>query len=263
MASCLYNLLLGKRHFRYAPSSYRVCITETQAAKLFGTKEKPKAEACGVFACVYPHKDPRKVVKITRDPSDVAGLLRTQGLAQVPQVSAHYKLASNARWTHFRQPTERYQRWTDTPEAYALVIERLQTLSSAERRKWNRRIRRMGDFIRQADRERNMAARGSSTAPSPHARTVAFKPPTSADMAKSVCPKRSSETASCQRRVRELDKMVDDLKAAGVDWTDIHAGNIGVDSKGRWKVLDMGASTTELEEDMPELAGLRRRRRRR
>lgn len=259
--SCAYILRLGKRHFKYAPSTYQVCVSPTQAKKLFGTVEKPKALGCGVFACVFPHADPDKVVKITRDPSDVAGLIAGQG-AQVPKLYANFKLATPARWTYPRRRTERYQEWPDEPEPYALVLERLRPFQGAERRLWQQRIGRMVAFKARADqaaRAQAQRAAEPSQAPTVRARVETWKPPTLRDMARAVCPRRpKAEAQSCELRIRELDKIYLDLQARGIEWSDMHAGNIGVDERGRWKALDVGATDTPLDTTLPELHGRRR-----
>lgn len=244
--SCAYTLTLGKRHFKYAPSAYKVCITPTQAKKLFGTTVKPKPIGCGVFACAFEHSDPDKIVKITRDPSDVAGLLQGQGLAQVPKVYDSHELSTRPWWVTPRRRTERYQQWPDAPEGpFAVVVEKLHTLHGTEKSLWNKRISRMRLFKNGAEWAAIKARQENKPAP---------PPPTIGDMAKAVCPKAPArEAKSCQLRVRELNKMSEDLKAIGVEWTDLHAGNIGADAKGRWKALDLGASTTPLETQLPVL----------
>jgi hypothetical protein len=249
-SSCAYTLTLGKRHFKYAPSAYKVCITPTQAKTLFGTTEQPKPIGCGVFACAFQHSDADKIVKITRDSSDVAGLLRGQGLPQVPKVYKSNQLASRPWWVTPRQRTERYQQWPnrDQLEAYAVVVEKLHTLSGAEKSTWNKRIKRMQLFNLDAQWAARQAEQGTNTQPERKA------PPTIGDMAKAVCPKKPErEAASCQLRVRELNRMSEDLRSRGIEWTDIHAGNIGADKKGRWKALDLGASPTRLDTELPLL----------
>jgi hypothetical protein len=218
-----------------APSSYKTCITPTQARKLFGTTTRPRPLGCGVFACVFEHTDPSKIVKITRDPSDVAGLLQGQGLAQVPKVYASHKLVGRPWWTTPRVKTESWQTWPDRPEAFALVIEKLHVFSGAEKPKWAKRIFRLRRLPKQ-DVEQHRSA-----------------------TAKSVCPKKpSAEAKDCYTHMMQLIAIRAALAKRGIDWTDVHAGNIGVDKNGRWKVLDLGASTTPLTVEPPELAGRRR-----
>jgi hypothetical protein len=258
--SCLYHLTLGKRHWKYAPSAYRVCVTATQAKRLFGSTEKPKPVACGVFACVFQHSDPDKVVKVTRDSSDVAGIMKGQG-AQVPKLYDVHRLASGARWLHPRPKTERYQSWPDEPEAYAMVLEKLRTLTGDEKARWQRRIRRMQHFIlAERQKRERMAEREATTPDKPGAEPrPAYQPPTLRDLAKAVCPRRpEAEAKSCELQIRELDKVSVDLAKRGIDWSDVHAGNIGFDKHGRLKALDVGASTTPLDTELPELAGRKR-----
>jgi len=256
-ASCAYVLTLGKRHAKYAPSTYRACITPTQAMRLFGTTGKPRPIGCGVFACVFPHADANKVVKITRDPSDVAGLQQAQGL-QVPKLFVSHKLVGRPWWTAPRRREQPWQQWPDQLEAFALVLERLRPLVGVEKALWNKRIRRMQKFqLAMAQTCARRASPETPTVPMP-TRPVrpVCKPPTISDMAKAVCPKKPlGETTTCRLRIRELNKIAADLRERGVDWADIHAGNIGVDSRGRWRALDLGASPTPLKTDPPLLYG--------
>lgn len=259
MASCSYILTLGKRHHLLAPSTYKACITPTQAKELFGSDRRPRPLGCGVFACVFEHKDPNKVVKITRDPSDVAGLLRGQGLKQVPKVYASHKLIGHPRWTTPREKTSRQQEWPEQPEAFALVVEKLRVLSGSEKAKWNRQIKHLLRFQVQEEQKRKIiAAGGGRTAPAmPDAKTKPYHRPMPADAARAVCSKKPID--DCEARMKELIKMKADLLARGIDWQDMHAGNIGLDKNGRLKALDLGASPTPMDRDVPELAGRRRR----
>jgi len=260
MASCAFVLTLGKRWMGLAPSSYKTCITPTQAKKLFGTTTRPRPLGCGVFACVFEHTDPRKIVKITRDPSDVAGLLQGQGLAQVPKVYASHKLVGRPWWTTPRVKTESWQTWPDRPEAFALVIEKLRVFSGAEKSKWAKRIFRLRHLQKQADEKCKSAASGATTIPLlPEGRKTCAKLGRSGDLAKAVCPKNPrAEAKDCYTHMMQLIAIRAALAKRGIDWTDVHAGNIGVDKNGRWKVLDLGASTTRLTVEPPELAGRRR-----
>jgi hypothetical protein len=253
--SCAYVLTLGKKHYKYAPSTYRVCVTPTQAKALFGTTTKPKTLGCGVFACAFEHKNPDRIVKITRDPSDVAGLLRGQGLPQIPKVYASHQLVGRPYWTAPRQRQHSWQEWPDRPEAYAVVVERLRTFTGVEASIWNKRIQRMRLY--QKGIEDQEAHRQTASGQVREQFTIGA-------LATAVCPKRPvSEAKSCQLRIRELNKMSSDLRDRGIEWSDIHAGNIGIDKRGRWKAIDVGASTTPLTTRPAPLAGSRTRKPRR
>lgn len=264
MASCAFVLTLGKRHFRYAPSAYRTCITPTQAKELFGSTTKPKPLGCGVFACVFQHANPTKVVKITRDESDVAGLLQAQDLAVAPKVFASHKLAGQPRWTTPRARTHSTQEWPDRPEAFAVVLEKLHVMTGAEKGKWNQRIRKWLHLREQDHRKRELIAAGGQTTPArPSGAYKPYKQPTKAELAQKACPVGpKAEAAKCEARLLELGKIISDLRGVGIEWTDIHAGNIGADDKGRWRAIDLGASTTTLDKEPPLLEGRRRRKHR-
>lgn len=227
--SCAYALRIGKRFPKLSPSAYKICVTPTQAKTLFGTTDRPKALGCGVFACAYEHpSDPTKIVKITRDPSDVAGLERGQGL-QVPKLYASRKLRGKPKWTTPR-PAASGDEWPEHPTAYALTLERLQPLTGAEKARWDRRIHFMKLLQTTAPRITRIG-----------------------ELAQLAC-KSDDNPQECQLRVRELNKIAADLLTRGVEWKDIHAGNIGVDANGRWKAIDLGASPTKLRRELPELA---------
>jgi hypothetical protein len=263
MASCAYVLTLGRRHFEYAPSTYRTCITPTQAKELFGSTVKPKPLGCGVFACVFQHADPTKVVKITRDESDVAGLLQAQGLATAPKVYAQHKLAGQPRWTTTRARTHSTQVWPEHPEAFALVLEKLHVMTGAEKGRWNRRIRRWLRLREQDQEKREMIAAGGGRTTPTHGTYKHYKSPTKVELARRACPAGpKAEAVKCEARLLELGKIIVDLRTVGVEWTDVHAGNIGADKNGHWKALDLGASTTTLDQDVPILEGRQRRRKR-
>jgi hypothetical protein len=199
---------------------------------------------------MHPKGD--RIVKITRDSSDVAGLMRGQGLPQVPKVYQTYELLGQPWWTTPRKPVHQWQKWPVRPEAaYALVVERLVPLTGAEKSTWNKRIRRMLTFKADVDSRQKAMSRSVSL---PFASTQYAKLPTIGKMAELVCPKRpTNEAQSCQLRVRELNKMSEALRTRGVEWVDLHAGNIGAGKNGRWKALDLGASPTRLETELPLL----------
>lgn len=227
--SCAYALRIGKRFPKLSPSGYKVCVTPTQAKTLFGTERKPKVLGCGVFACAYEHpSDSTKVVKITRDPSDVAGLEQGQGL-QVPKLFASRQLRGKPKWITPRVPTSN-DSWPRQPAVYALTLERLQPLSPTEIRMWNRRIHFMKRLLKT---DPTISKIG--------------------ELAKSVCAT-APDAQKCELRIRELNKISSDLRNRGIEWADIHAGNIGVDMDGRWKAIDLGASPTVLKRKPPLLA---------
>jgi hypothetical protein len=249
---CAYYVKLGKPHPRYPGGKYSVCITANQHRTLFGDTPavEPKPLGCGVFACAYPTADPGKVVKITRDETDVAALQSTQGVPGVPQLFAAYKLNSYARWlgrsptppsrydaNAYLRPPSRNER-PRKPEPFGLVMERLATLDAAGRRRWTRRLECM-----QRHFSANMDKRTTVLACCP------------------LKPKR--DRFACMRAGVQLHETYERIREYGIDVIDIHSGNVGRTARGRWAILDLGLSKGTGYPDVPDLAGARRGRRRR
>lgn len=92
-----------------------ICITPTQHAKLFGGQRVPRVFGMGKYAYAYPGRRPGLVVKITRDKTDVAGLVRAKGKG-APKVYHAYKLPGSG--------------------LHALVVEKLKLLP----REWDSTI---------------------------------------------------------------------------------------------------------------------------
>ena len=67
------------------------------------------------------------------------------------------------------------------------------------------------------------------------------------------------ESDDCGPIVRQTMETARKLKAAGIDWGDIHAGNIGLDRIGNVKVLDLGLTSSQLTQEPKILAGARKR----
>jgi hypothetical protein len=109
-------LVVGRDNPEYPFGPYRVCLTKTQRATLFGRRPIREIK-CGTFACAYDHpSDPTKVVKITRDDEDLGGLLRAQGTGLVPDVYEAHELRGGGRALSNGRKTR----------VYAAVLDRLQ-----------------------------------------------------------------------------------------------------------------------------------------
>ena len=108
--------MVGRDHQHYPFGAYRVCLTKTQRARLFG--RRPIQEiGCGTFACAYDHPtDPAKIVKVTRDDEDLGGLHRAQGTGLVPTMHAAYELRGGGRAVNDGRKTR----------VYAAVLDRLE-----------------------------------------------------------------------------------------------------------------------------------------
>lgn len=67
----------------------------------------------------------------------------------------------------------------------------------------------------------------------------------------------------CLKLAAQMSRTIKDLLDLGIRVRDLHEDNIGVDRKGNWKILDMGLTTTPIDENLPELHGPQRTRRQR
>lgn len=247
--SCAYYVKPGKAHPNYPGGKYNVCITPNQHRTLFGPSAPagaPKPLGCGVFACVYPTDDPNKVVKVTRDHTDVAAMAAAQGKPGVPKLYNAFQLASHAFWArperyvphdpyaYHRTPREKR---ASRPTVFGMVVERLQPLTQTERRRWSRRI--------------NCIAWQMSRDHEPRA------------VVKGCCPIKKAERRACLRAGIQIARTVETLRAHGLKVGDLHAGNVGRDARGRWKILDFGQSEGAGYPNVDDLEGARRRKRRR
>jgi hypothetical protein len=244
---CAYFVKPGKAHPSYPGGKYNVCITSNQHRELFGAGAPlaaPQPLGCGVFACAYLSTDPNKIVKVTRDHSDVAALQAAQGLPGVPKLYGAFQLASHAFWTRperyvphdpysYRTPKEKR---AARPTVFGLIVERLRPLDKQQRLRWRRRI--------------NCLAWQLSHDHEPRA------------VVKGCCPiKPKAERRACLRGGIQLARTVEKLRERGIKVGDLHAGNVGLDARGRWKILDLGQAEGAGYPDVPDLAGARRGRR--
>jgi hypothetical protein len=217
-------LILGKKHARYRFGKYRVCLTENQKKTLFKKHGKGKKLGCGVFACAYG-TSPTRVVKFTRDPEDVAALLEAQPLKVVPKVHAVYTL---------KEPGESLDTGEEAP-VYALVVERLKPFQGDERAVIDSEIYKVPDMI-------SIVEKGEYASIDAVCRAI-----------------REEGDGECSSITQQTAEAAMKLKQAGIEWTDVHAGNIGLDKKGNVKILDLGVTGTQLREQPKILEGAKRR----
>jgi hypothetical protein len=247
MDPCVYRLRQGKAHAYYSPGRYSVCITRTQHEKLFGACPNnvcvpPKALGCGVWGCAYPHPDPAKVVKITRDESDAMGTILAQqrGVPNTVDVHAVFRLTSPIIWRTFARPGPyALKPFWDMRRPYAMVVERLAPLD----KHWTRRVNCAEKLLYFALRSRG--PQGLMLTKSEVKRL------------RKCCPA-DAEQQSCRRGIFDITRTYLGLARAGMPWADMSRPNIGVDRRGRWKALDLGVGPTRDDRDEIEaLAGAR------
>jgi hypothetical protein len=213
-------LIVGRHHPNFPEGEYEVCMTPTQQRTLFkGEAPSPIPMGCGTFACVWPKPgEPQRVIKFTRDAADVAALVKAQDTGVVPKVYATYKLKQKST----------YRASYDATPVYAVELERLRPLSAFERELMNDNRREL--VLASFD-----DADGHAFAEDLHAQCT--------DDVGPVCS-----------TFRAMEK----LRAAGIEWHDIHAANVGYDAAGKLKVLDLGLTKTKFKRKPVTLAGLRR-----
>jgi len=202
---------------------YAVCLTANQRQVLFGGLAQLVQIGAGGTASAFaaPRRD--QIVKLTTDPSDVAALLKVQGSPYVVRVDRAYTMAQGAA-----------PNWSTTRRSalYAIVAERVQPLDP--------KTDRPKGPVYAARKVVGVAGRGN----------------------RALCTTRQANPSAANVKLcNDIVDAIEDFARRGVDWHDIHAGNIGHDAKGQLKVLDAGATKSELVEMPTLLEGARRRRR--
>jgi hypothetical protein len=219
LARCLYRLTIGEDIWTLPQTGeYQVCVTPKQHRRLFLGRGVPQPIGCGAFACAYPGQKHGQVVKITHDESDVGSLQKAQGLPRIPKIYRTYRLTSPTWRTAPRTPHGN----TRPPlgVVHALVMERLKPIPKDEQ----------GAFDIVLDRLKKWGFIQRPTVW--HIRKAIDHTCYDAD---------DDQKTACHRLVLDMTRTAKDLRKRGIDFGgDLHAGNIGLDSKGRWKVLDLG-----------------------
>lgn len=211
---------------------YEVCLSKSQYQKLFNST-KPQKLGCGTYACAYSVAGKKHtVVKITRDPEDVAALLAAYD-PRVARVRKVFQLVNAGARTNTNQPVP----------LYALEMERLYKVPGFLAKWINRTIMAMHTAI-------NFDALQHGARPQDYR----FSQTLLAHM-KTRCEDIAPGNASCPRFLDEFSHLHERLFKKGIWWQDFHAGNFGVTLNGKWKALDLGVSGARLAGPLPLLAG--------
>ena len=248
-ARCLYQLQQGGAHWNYPGGPWKTCITPNQHQTLFGPgiplRKAPPRWGKGVFAGVYS-RDADTVVKITRDKSDVDGLNLAQETGFVPKVFATYRLTSPAYWSSPKYAVSHSGKPRPAkPEAFAMVVERLQPLKGADRGAVNKIASCISHWSRGGD-EREVED--------------ACCPKSRSKRARAATSKLGNSAPACSTDVKRLSDMYYRLADYNIEWRDMHGGNFGRDKHGQLKVLDLGVSAQVQEDSQHDaLDGARRR----
>lgn len=268
MQSCAFNLTIGRHHWNYKGGPYQVCVTPTQAERLFKAMGKaPRKIGCGTFACAYDSKHPDRVVKITRDKDDVAAMQKAQGLRNVPKLYDAFELKSPARWKSYRLPDG--SPMPPQPKVYAMVVERARPLRGGEKTMWSRRLWCLSQALDRRGGRAKLWDQSGDTAPTTarHNAPTAKKPVPLVrqplpklgrlpDATAICCPKKGAENRACVYGMRNLIRGIAELQTQrDIKWTDMHAGNIGVGRDGNWKIFDLGITHVPFDRDPEALFG--------
>jgi len=218
---------------------YEVCLSASQWAKLFPDGQPGRKLGCGMFACAWERKPgSQEVVKITRDSDDVAGLLTLRGHPRVAAVREAYRLERSGK------SLEPGSEGRSVP-VYAIVTERLGSLPLD--------VGEMLDLIPtdKLQRDYHEAERRHRV------KQFRASPEVRSDIDR-VCVRQGQEWAeTCSTFLHEVVDTQEDLARRGIVFLDTHAGNIGRDREGRWKILDLGNSLVPMRP--PRITSLRGR----
>lgn len=227
-------LRLGNKHFRYG-GAYRVCLTANQEQKLFDNKRtKLRKLGCGVFACAYEAPTPNRVIKLTRDPEDVAALLKAQKTGVVAEVYSVFKLAQGGRTDKFTDPMTMRTIEPHPVDVYAMEVERLRPVPADEREIVQNELFQLQDALDNAPLDKACQQVAKMNA-------------------------RNGEPGGCTQAQKDVLAAIRKLAKLGIKWSDFHTGNFGYNRNGKFRVLDLGVSKTKLEHEPEILAGIQRR----
>lgn len=116
----------------------------------------------------------------------------------------------------------------DETPVYALVVERLKTFSPVEREILDNELHQVRDLIEAPD-------------------------------IRDACSTIRDDGGDCSAITQQTAEAARKLREAGIDWSDIHSGNIGLDKQGNVKILDLGITGTQLKEQPKILEGPKRK----
>ena len=198
----------------------RACLTNTQFGKLFGLRKgrMPKPLGCGSFGCVYPSRDPDKVVKITGDRADAVLMAEAQG---IPGIATLYH-------SHRLKGTQGV-----LGPYYAMVMEKLRPFPEEAENRWH---------------EVMSCIQGT---------------PTNQNVVEECCEGwanaylQPKDKPHCPKFAIQMSRTLAALYKRDIGHGDFHAGNVGQDKHGNWKILDMGSTPTRGEPEPPMMHGSR------
>jgi hypothetical protein len=246
-------------------------LTKNQCENI-GIAPGTAALGCGLFGCAYPKaKDPSRVIKITRDPSDVAALLKVKGKGLTPHVYDVKELKLKKTLTPSKEKlkalfAKEREELNDpglkTPgsdwrflapmdkkhRAFVLDVEKVYPLSNEQ-----------ADFL--DAQEQFMHFINMKKCGDKDLKKCPFVPvrmPGTLANAKAVCSfvYKGAKATRCRKFVTRGIVLKEKLLKNGVAWRDSHAGNWGVTKNGKLVALDIGLASVPLKKKLKMLAGI-------
>lgn len=188
-----------------------------QALERAGVNLQLISVGCGSFGCVYPVEgQPSVVCKVTGDASEAAAALTV--------------LRSGRQLLHLVNYTCVYG--VRGAPMWALLMERLQPLSTKERR-----------FVAGSENELDIAADPELGIGAQAEAQAALEGRARRELG-----------AEGLHQARGLVQTVKDLRRLGVQYHDLHRGNVLKDGRGTWKIIDLGVSVAPTQ-IAPRLGG--------
>jgi hypothetical protein len=214
---------------------YRICLSRNQVRTLFRQPSMDRAEAdrrrlgCGSWACVWDRSD-GTVVKVTRDPEDVAAFQAVKGL---PHVVKAYEFFSLPGCCEDEKTKKQVKAW-------AMVLEKVNPIPP----KYEDWIKHKFCRARLSLRL-DVARQKSQKTPKEKFKVSRM----TRDKIKNACTEvESGDQAACNAFGKSLMTTFERMYHRGVDWIDMNENNIGMDNRGRWAALDLGMSDVPLSQ---------------
>jgi len=230
--ACAASATIGKYKPKVKGSGpYEVCLSPTQRKELFGDQKViGKSIGCGTFACVW-QKDNGQVVKLTKDREDVEGLLSAKGSDRVVKVISIAELPASGLDVRSKKVIP----------VYAITAEKLTPLTSSQQKWLSKPLNSARTaLLKSAEKYRGPAKQ--------------YQFPQPSELGRRAC-KGAVQTKKCETFISQFADAFGELFRKGVVFQDAHGGNFGIDSKGRWKILDLGYSGIKKRSIVPVLNG--------
>lgn len=241
---CALKLTAGRDLKRPMPNTgrYTLCLSTNQARMLFPDAGYDGREVGRGSAAIVMTRGRDAVVKITRDPDDIAALQVSQDLRHVARVGRVYHLLNAGR-------DGNTDRWIPI---YAALVERLKPPDAKKLRSWMSEEGPVG-MVRAALLYEADTFQGprSKFRLSPQLRR-------SLSSACNGYGQKYAHLEACKRFLSTLGHTWEELYRRGIRWADLHEGNVAETKRGEWKAIDLGISRFGKLPEAEQLQGMLR-----